>query len=163
MARYEDLFTREQYAALRDAEAEGEDDERERIFRLREACGGGVVVRELAEEADRLENDILACRITFAGEEPPLRTAQAKLAVLDGYDERDELGTLAATPPQSSTTGGSPGAAGRGARGRADRGARSCPPERGDQGHRPARARGRARGCLAPPGRVVLGAPRALD
>ena len=95
VARYEDLFTREQYAALRAAEAEGEDDERERIFRLREACGGGVVVRELAEEADRLENDILACRISFAGEELPLRTAQAKLAVLDGYDERDELGTLA--------------------------------------------------------------------
>ena len=62
VARYADLFTREQHAALREAE-EGGDDERERLFRLREACGGGVVVRELAEEADRLENDILACRI----------------------------------------------------------------------------------------------------
>jgi hypothetical protein len=95
VARYEDLFTREQYAALREAEGGAEDDERERLFRLREACGGGVVVRELAEEVDRLENDILACRVSFAGEELPLRTAQAKLAVLDGYDERDELGTLA--------------------------------------------------------------------
>jgi hypothetical protein len=93
VARYEDLFTRDQYAALREAEDATDDDER--LFRLREACGGGVVVRELAEQADRLENDILACRVTFRGEELPLRTAQAKLAVLDGYDERDELGTLA--------------------------------------------------------------------
>ncbi len=95
VARYEGLFTREQYASLREAEQGAENDQRERLFRLREACGGGVVVRELAEEADRLENDILACRISFAGEELPLRTAQAKLAVLDGYEERDELGALA--------------------------------------------------------------------
>ncbi|HEX2505369.1 MAG TPA: hypothetical protein VHK22_04095 [Gaiellaceae bacterium] len=93
--RYEDLFTRGQYAALQEPEQAAEGDEPERLFRLREACGGGVVVRELAEEADRLENDILACRVSFAGEELPLRTAQAKLAVLEGYDERDELGTLA--------------------------------------------------------------------
>ncbi len=94
VARYEDLFTRDQYARLRDAEEAADGDERERLFRLHEACGGGVVVRELAEEADRLENDILACRVSFAGEELPLRTAQAKLAVLDGYEERDELGAL---------------------------------------------------------------------
>jgi hypothetical protein len=95
VARYEDLFTREQYVALREAEEGAEGEERERLFRLREACGGGVVVRELAEEADRLENDILASRVFFGGEELPLRTAQAKLAVLESYDERDELGTLA--------------------------------------------------------------------
>jgi hypothetical protein len=95
VARYEDLFTREQYAALHAAEQAVDGEARERLFRLREACGGGVVVRELAEEADRLENDILACRVSFGGEELPLRTAQAKLAVLDGYDERDELGNLA--------------------------------------------------------------------
>jgi hypothetical protein len=95
VARYEDLFTREQYGTLRQAEEAAGGEERERLFRLREACGGGVVVRELAEEADRLENDILACRVAFGGEELPLRTAQAKLAVLESYDERDELGTLA--------------------------------------------------------------------
>ncbi|HEY7198132.1 MAG TPA: hypothetical protein VH306_13180 [Gaiellaceae bacterium] len=94
VARYEDLFTRDQYAALREAEDAAEGDERERLFRLREACGGGVIVRELAEEADRLENDVLACRVSFQGEELPLRSAQAKLAILDGYDERDELGAL---------------------------------------------------------------------
>jgi hypothetical protein len=95
VARYEDLFTREQYATLREAEEAATGEERERHFRLREACEGGVVVRELAAEADRLENDVLACRVGFRGEELPLRTAQAKLAVLDRYDERDELGTLA--------------------------------------------------------------------
>lgn len=95
VARYEDLFTRAQYAALREAENGAEGDERERLFRLREACGGGVVVRELAESADRLENDILACRVAFRGDDLPLRSAQAKLALLDVYGERDELGTLA--------------------------------------------------------------------
>jgi len=95
VARYEDLFTRAQYAVLHEAEGAADGDEQERLFRLREACGGGVVVRELAEEADLLENDVLACRVTFRGEELPLRTAQAQLAVLDDYTDRDELGTLA--------------------------------------------------------------------
>jgi hypothetical protein len=97
VARYEDLFTREQYAELKaveDATAEGE--VRERLFRLRETCGGGVIVRELAEESDRLENDVLAARVEFKGETIPLRTAQAKLALVDDYAERDELGRLAA-------------------------------------------------------------------
>ena len=43
VARYVDLFTREQHAALRGAEEEAEGDERERLFRLREACEGGIV------------------------------------------------------------------------------------------------------------------------
>jgi hypothetical protein len=97
VARYEDLFTREQYAKLKaveDAAAEGES--RERLFRLRETCGGGLIVRELAEESDRLENDVLAARVEFKGETVPLRTAQAKLAVVDDYAERDELGRLTA-------------------------------------------------------------------
>jgi hypothetical protein len=97
VARYEDLFTREQYAELKaveDAAAEGE--ARERLFRLRETCGGGLIVRELAEESDRLENDVLAARVEFKGETVPLRTAQAKLAVVDDYAERDELGRLTA-------------------------------------------------------------------
>ena len=96
VARYEDLFTREQYEVLHEAEGIADGDEHERLFRLREACGGGVIVRELAEEADLLENDLLACRVTFRGEELPLRTAQAQLAVLDDYSDRGELGTLAA-------------------------------------------------------------------
>jgi hypothetical protein len=95
VARYSDLFTRDQHAELRRAEDAAGEDERERLVRLREACAGGIVVRELAEESDRLENAILAARIEFAGESLPLRTAQAKLALLDDYREREELGELA--------------------------------------------------------------------
>jgi hypothetical protein len=96
VARYEDLFTREQYAELNAAEdGAPEGDVRERLFRLRETCGGGLIVRELAEESDRLENDVLAARVEFKGETVPLRTAQARLALVDDYAERDELGRLA--------------------------------------------------------------------
>jgi len=96
VARYDDLFTREQHDALREAEAGARGEERERLYRLREAAAGGVVVRELAEESDKLENAILAERVEFRGESLPLRSAQAKLAILDDYAARDELGDLAA-------------------------------------------------------------------
>ena len=88
IARYADLFTREQLDAL-----SGSEDER--VYRLREACLGGIVVAELAEQSDRLENAILGERVEFRGESLPLRSAQAMLAVLDGYGDREELGTLA--------------------------------------------------------------------
>lgn len=94
VARYVDLFTREQHAALRAAEEDAEDGERERLFRLREACEGGIVAAELAGRADALENAILACRVRFRQEELPLRAAQARLAVIEGYGDRDELGRL---------------------------------------------------------------------
>jgi len=51
-------------------------------------------VGELAEPSDRLENAVLAARIEFRGEELPLRSAQATLALLDDYGAREELGTL---------------------------------------------------------------------
>jgi hypothetical protein len=88
IARYADLFTREQLDAL-----SGSEDER--VYRLREACLGGIVVAELAEQSDRLENAILGERVEFRGESLPLRSAQAMLAVLDGHGDREELGTLA--------------------------------------------------------------------
>jgi hypothetical protein len=93
VARYADLFTREQHDALEREEAEGPADER--LFRLREACAGGIIVSELAERSDRLENAILAARVEFEEESLPLRAAQAKLAVLDDYGKREELGRLA--------------------------------------------------------------------
>ena len=89
VARYADLFTREQLEALTDS---GD----ERVYRLREACLGGLVVSQLAEQADRLENAILAERVEFRDEALPLRSAQAMLAILDDYAGREELGTLAA-------------------------------------------------------------------
>jgi hypothetical protein len=96
VARYADLFTREQHESLRTEEDAATGDDRERLYRLREACLGGIVVGELAERSDRLENELLASRVDFRGESLPLRAAQAKLAIIDEYAARDELGDLAA-------------------------------------------------------------------
>ena len=96
VARYAELFTRDQLEALREAEAEAPaGDDRERLYRLRKTCEAGLLAAALAEREDRLENAILAARVEFQGEQLPLRTAQAQLAVLPGYDDRDELGRLA--------------------------------------------------------------------
>ena len=61
----------------------GRGDERERLYRLRKACEGGVIAAQLAEQIDALENAELASRVEFRGEELPLRAAQAQLAVLE--------------------------------------------------------------------------------
>jgi hypothetical protein len=95
VARYRDLFSREQLDALRAAEEEADDNDRERLYRLRKTCEAGVVSAELAEREDALENAILAARVEFKGEELPIRSAQAKLAVLPDYGEREELGEAA--------------------------------------------------------------------
>src|SRR5918992_5623523 len=58
--RYADLFTRDQLAGLREAEADAGSEERERLYRLRHACEGGIVIAEIAERYDELENAILA-------------------------------------------------------------------------------------------------------
>ena len=95
VARYRDLFSREQLEALRSAEdGASEADDRERLYRLRKTCEAGVVAAEMAERGDALENAVLAARVQFQGEELPLRSAQAKLAVLPEYRARDELGKL---------------------------------------------------------------------
>src|SRR5215207_1997552 len=72
VARYRDLFTREQLDALKEAE---------------EGVAG-------TEREDAFENAILAARVTYQGEELPLRSAQAQLAVLPSYADREELGEL---------------------------------------------------------------------
>ena len=97
VARYRDLFTRPQIEALLEAEQSASGDERERLYRLRKTCEGGVIAAELVEQEDALENAILAARVTFRGEEMPLRSAQARLAVLDAYVDREELGELERT------------------------------------------------------------------
>src|ERR671936_2135586 len=95
VARYRDLCSREQLDALRSAEEQApEGDERERLYRLRKTCEAGVVAAEMAEREDALENAILAARVEFKGEELPIRSAQAKLAVLAEYQDREELGRL---------------------------------------------------------------------
>jgi hypothetical protein len=97
VARYRDLFTRPQIDALLAAERGAGGDERERLYRLRKTCEAGVISAELAEREDALENAILGARVTFRGEEMPLRSAQARLAVLDEYAGREELGELERT------------------------------------------------------------------
>ena len=95
VARYRDLFSREQLDALKKAEDRaGDGDARERLYRLRKTCEAGLVSAELTEREDALENAILAARVTFHDEEMPLRTAQARLAVLPEYRDREELGEL---------------------------------------------------------------------
>ena len=94
VAAYADLFSREQLDALRSAEQQADGDEAERLYRLRKECEAGVADQELSERQDALENAILAERVTFKGEEIPLRTAQARLAVLPAYADREELGDV---------------------------------------------------------------------
>ena len=94
VARYADLFSREQLRALREEEERADGDGREWLYRLRKTCESGLVAAELAERDDEIENAILAARLTFKGEELPLRSALAQLAVITDYKERDELGEL---------------------------------------------------------------------
>ncbi len=94
--RYRDLFSGAQLEALREAEEGGSGDERELLFRLRKTCESGLLATELTEREDELENAILGARITWRGEELPLRAAEARLARLPGYRDRDELGDLQA-------------------------------------------------------------------
>ena len=94
VARYTDLFTRDQLEALWDTERHASGEKREELYRLRKVCEGGIVSAELVEREDALENRELAARVTFRGEELPLRSAQAKLALLHEYRDREELGDL---------------------------------------------------------------------
>ena len=97
VARYDDLFSRAQLESLHEAENGAEGDDRERLYRLRKTCEGGIISAELADKMDALENALIAARVTFKGEEMPLRAAQARLAILDEYADREELGNLERT------------------------------------------------------------------
>jgi hypothetical protein len=94
--RYADLFTEGQLEALHEAEAAAAGDDRERLYRLRKTCESGLIATETAEREDELENRLLAARVWFKDEEYPLRSAQAKLALLPSYADRDELGEIQA-------------------------------------------------------------------
>src|SRR5438034_5807670 len=94
VARYADLFSREQLQALREEEQASNGDQREWLYRLHKTCESGLIAAELAERDDELENALLAARVAFKGEELPLRSALAQLAVVPDYKDRDELGEL---------------------------------------------------------------------
>ncbi len=90
--RYADLFSRSQLETLRAAADGATGDDRERLERLRLTCADGLVDAELTAREDELENALLAARVEWDGEQIPLRTAQAKLAVLPAYADREQLG-----------------------------------------------------------------------
>ncbi|HEX6724194.1 MAG TPA: hypothetical protein VF073_03030 [Gaiella sp.] len=92
VARYADLFTRDQLERLAGAETGATVDDHEEIARLRLTCQEGIVDRELAEREDALENALLAARVPWGNDELPLRSAQARLAVEPAYADRDALG-----------------------------------------------------------------------
>ena len=95
VARYADLFNREQLEILRGKESsERNADQRERLHRLRKSCEGGLLARSLAALMDEVQNELLAIRVDFRGDSLPLRTAEARLAVLDEYADREELGEI---------------------------------------------------------------------
>jgi hypothetical protein len=95
VARFADLFSREQLDALRKKEDRIRNPrERERLHRLRKACEGGLLARELVSLMDEVQNELLAMRVDYRGESLPLRHAQAKIAVLDDYEDREELGEI---------------------------------------------------------------------
>src|SRR3954447_15605858 len=94
--RYADLFSRAQLDSLPDEEERESSERRELLYRLRKTCESGLISAQLAEREDELENRQLATRVSFKGEEMPLRNAQAKLAVLPEYTDREELGAIQA-------------------------------------------------------------------
>ena len=69
VARYADLFTRGQLAALEEAEDAADGADREVVARLRLTCQEGIVTRELAEREDALENALLAARVAWDGDD----------------------------------------------------------------------------------------------
>ena len=163
VARYTDLFSREQLEALREAEDAASGDERERLYRLRKTCEGGLISAELADKQDVLENALIAARVTFKGEEMPLRAAQARLAVLDAYADREELGDLERTESAKlNPTGSSCWTVAEELEADDHRRARSRGAHRGREGDLAARARARARRCVRRDDRGVRAHARTL-
>ncbi len=108
--RYADLFTE---GSARSAPAGGRKlrlrgDERERLYRLRKTCESGLIARRRPAERERRARNrkLLAARVWFKDEEYPLRSAQAKLALLPAYADRDELGEIQAA--ESAKRGSTP-------------------------------------------------------
>jgi hypothetical protein len=64
IARYTDLFTNDQLAALRaEEDEEPNTDERERLHRLRKTCESGLLVARLAPLQDALMTAEIAARV----------------------------------------------------------------------------------------------------
>ena len=144
--RYADLFSREQLEALREAEEAADGDERERLYRLRKTCEGGLISAELAEREDELENRLLARAgdVQGRGDAAAQRAGEARGAagVRRPRGARRDPGrgerALQRRPARA-------GPRRRGARGRVLRDRRRGRAQRGGEGHLAARAVGGAR------------------
>ncbi len=108
VARYADLFTREQHESLRDEEdaAEPATSASDCTASVRRASAASSSPRSpSARTASR--TSFLAARVDFRGESLPLRSAQAMLAILDEYADaqrarrpgRGRLGPFQRRPP----------------------------------------------------------------
>src|SRR5947207_13624667 len=78
VARYADLFSRDQLDVLRDVAESAGRDESDRLNRLRKTCEAGLLFAELAERDDADDDAILDGRVIYRGEELPVRSAQAR-------------------------------------------------------------------------------------
>ena len=93
--RFADLFSREQLDALQEAEELGPGDDRELLYRLRKTCERADLLAARRARG-RARKPAAGRTRDFQGEEMPLRNAQAKLAVLTAYADREELGQIQA-------------------------------------------------------------------
>ena len=106
VARYRELFTREQLDALHEAESGADPEERERLYRLRKTCESGLVEVELSAREDELENAILAARVVYRGRS--CRSGRPRRSSLSSTHSRSARSSASstATPPPASTTSG---------------------------------------------------------
>jgi hypothetical protein len=94
--RYADLFTREQLEALLAEEGNAQtDDRREQLYRLRKTCESGLINARFAAESDSLANQELAAEVVFGDTTMPLREAQARVGLIEDYDDREQLANAA--------------------------------------------------------------------
>ena len=95
--RYEDLFTRAQLDALRGAEAGASGRRARAALPVCERRARAVSSRRSWPSARTSSRTAYwPSALTFKGEEMPLRSAQARLAVLPAYADREELGQIQA-------------------------------------------------------------------
>ena len=108
VARYADLFTREQHAALAEATDAAPADEHERLLPAARVRGRRGDLARARGGLRRAPEQAASPRASSSkGESLPLRSAQAQVALIDDYARREELGRLAGDVSPGSTTTGS--------------------------------------------------------
>ena len=96
VSRHADLFSQgNSRRCARPRQTASDADERERLYRLRRTCEAGIVDAELAAHEDAARERAPRGSAHLRRRRAPLRTAEARLAVLREYAKREELGDLA--------------------------------------------------------------------